>query len=68
MNRLVLSQRQWDVLYGASRGETAAQTAERLRIGYDTVREYRKIVRLKLDARTMTEATAFAIRDGVILP
>lgn len=66
MTRRVLTERQWDVLYGASHGETAAETAERLKIAVDTVKDHRKALLERLEARSMAEATGAAIRRGVL--
>lgn len=66
MNRRVLTGRQYDVLYGASKGETVSDTARRLGIGYETVKEHRKAAAVKLGARNMFDATGIAIRRGLL--
>ena len=62
----VLSPRQFDVLYGGSHGETVDDTARRLGLGRDTVKEHRKAMLDKLGARDMAAAVGIAIRRGVL--
>ena len=66
MSDRVLTARQWDVLYGAAHGETAVATARRLRIAENTVKDHRKALLERLEARNMAEATAFAMLRGVL--
>lgn len=64
MNRL--SKRQGQVLKLAAEGETMRETAIILGIAYDTVKNHREIAMRKLEAKSMTQAVAIAIRKGII--
>ena len=61
-----LSKRQTQVLQYAAEGLTRRETAISLGISPDTVRQHRYVVMLKLNAKSMTQAVAIAIREGLI--
>lgn len=54
------------VLYGIASGETTAQTAARVFLATDTVKEYRKKIVAKLGAKNSANAVAIAIGSGII--
>ena len=62
----VLTPRQWEVLYGASRGEQARDTGQRLGIKPETVKYHRTAILQRLDARAMHHAVAIAIERGIL--
>lgn len=66
MNPRVLTERQYDVLLGASRGETSDDTARRLNVTRSTIKDHRKAVLDRLGARDMCDATGIAIRRGML--
>jgi len=61
-----LTGRELQALHGAALGETAAQTAERLSLEPETVRQHRKTACAKLDARGITRAVVVAIAVGAL--
>lgn len=60
------SPRELQVLAVASNGATLGESARRLHISPETVREHRRNARRKLSAKNMTHAVAEAIRRGLI--
>ncbi|QFR00752.1 hypothetical protein F9278_36365 [Streptomyces phaeolivaceus] len=66
--RCPLSATQLSALIGASRGETLQETAERLRIPYETARTRRSRAISQLKARSATHAVAIAMAAGWITP
>lgn len=61
-----LSPRELDCLYWAGQGKTAAETAELLSIGAETVRKYLKTSITKLQAANTTHAVCVAHRMGYV--
>lgn len=61
-----LNGRERQILAGAARGETAAQTAARLFLSPETVKSYRKRATAKLGACNITNAVALAVSTGVL--
>lgn len=61
-----LSKRQMEVLQGAADGETAKETAGRLKISKFTTEQTILAARKKLQAVTKSHAVAIAIRQGEI--
>jgi DNA-binding CsgD family transcriptional regulator len=61
-----LNDTQIEILYGAARGETAPQTAQRLFLSPETLKDYRKKVIAKLGAKNIVNAVVRAIGTGVI--
>ena len=61
-----LTDRELQVLHGAALGEKAWQTAARLSLATETVREYRKTATAKLDAPNVTRAVVVAIGAGIV--
>jgi DNA-binding NarL/FixJ family response regulator len=64
--RLVLSQREQDVLREIARGQQAKQIAADLEISVHTVRTYVRRIYEKLHVATLPEAVAAAIRAGLV--
>lgn len=62
----LLSRRQEEVLCAAAAGETAAETAERLGLNYETIKTTRARAIHKLGARNMPHAVALALDGGWI--
>lgn len=61
-----LTDREIESLEGAAMGETAAETADRLFLSAETVRDYRKRAEYKLGARSLTRAVVVAISIGAL--
>lgn len=61
-----LTERELEVLHGAALGETAGQTASRLYLAPDTVKQHRKTATAKLDAPNITRAVVLAISVGAL--
>jgi len=66
MEGLPLTEREFEVLDGAARGETAKETAARTYLSKETVMSYRKTVVAKLAARNLAHAVALAIGHGYV--
>jgi DNA-binding CsgD family transcriptional regulator len=60
----VLSPRELEIIHAAAVGETIDDTADRLRIGTETVKTYRKRARKCLGAVTMANAVWLAVTAG----
>jgi DNA-binding CsgD family transcriptional regulator len=63
---LALGEAELDVLAGASRGETQAETAARRGCASETVKTQRRVVIAKLGARNMRDAIRIAIEDRIL--
>lgn len=63
-----LSERELQVLWLASEGRSAKETAVRLGINEETVKTYRRCLLFKLGARNMANAVYLALTTGVIFP
>lgn len=63
---LMLTQQQREVLIGAARGETAADTGRRLGRSEDTIKSHRAIAYKRLGANGATQAVALAMAAGLI--
>lgn len=61
-----LTEIQLTVVRYAAAGMGGKESAQRMGLSPHTVNTYRKMILKKLDARTMTEAVAKAMRAGVI--
>jgi len=61
-----LTPRMRDVLAGAARGETAAETARRLAVSPHTVNVIRAAARARLGASSTSKAAALAKGGGLI--
>ena len=59
---------QLNVLIGAARGEAPEETAARLCVAHDTVKNARKRAVIRLEARSVTHAVAIAVTAGWITP
>lgn len=59
---------QLNVLVGAARGEAPEETAARLHLADDTVKNTRKRAVIRLEARSVTHAVAIAVAAGWITP
>ncbi|MFM9594507.1 hypothetical protein ACKI1O_34605 [Streptomyces scabiei] len=57
---------QLNVLVGAARGEAPEETATRLRLSHDTVKNARKRAVIRLEARSVTHVVAMAVAAGWI--
>ncbi|WP_200302282.1 LuxR C-terminal-related transcriptional regulator [Streptomyces adelaidensis] len=57
-----------NALAAAARGETAEETAGRLHLAYDTVKNHRQRAVHRLQARSVTHAVALAVAAGWITP
>lgn len=62
-----LTTREKDVLRWASYGFTSGETAEKMAVGHETVRKVRAKVLQKLEATSITQAVAIAVREGLIV-
>jgi len=61
-----LTRRERDLLKLISEGFTSIEIADRMCLGYETIRSYRKNLHLKLDAHNTAELTRKAIELGLI--
>lgn len=61
-----LSRRERDVLVGTIDGKTDVQMADELGLAVDTVRTYRRTMKAKLGATTVSQAVAVAFRRGLV--
>ena len=61
-----LSKRPLELLQHCADGFTVIQAAEAMGLSKYTVMQYAVNVKIKLDASTMTQAVAIAIREGFI--
>jgi len=61
-----LTERELEVLHGAALGETAGQTATRLFLAVDTVKQHRKTATAKLDAPNVVRVVVLAIASGML--
>jgi DNA-binding CsgD family transcriptional regulator len=66
VERMQLSKREYDVLYGLSLGERPADIARRLGLATKTVRHFIAIAQRKLGAKTPTQAVAEAYRRALV--
>jgi PAS domain S-box-containing protein len=65
-DRLVLTEREREVMGLVALGESLGSIANRLALSHGTVRDHARAARAKLGARTLAHATAIAVRDGHI--
>lgn len=65
-SRLDLTSREQDVLRALSAGHTYQEAADHLGIGFETVRTHVRALYRKLQVRSVSEAVARAIRDGLV--
>ena len=61
-----LRPRERDCLYWAAQGKSAAETADILGLGTETVRKYLKTALTRLNARNKVQAIAKALRWGLL--
>ena len=61
-----LTDREIEILTWAAKGDTAAQTGERMYLATETIKGYRKIAIAKLGTRSITQAVAWAIGKGIV--
>lgn len=61
-----LTRRQRQVLAHAALGHTMKKTAEELDLKVDTIKDHRRIAMRNLDAKTISNAVAIAIRKELI--
>jgi DNA-binding CsgD family transcriptional regulator len=63
-----LTEKEIESLVGAAAGESTAETGRRLFVSPSAIKERRHQARIKLGARSTTEAVVLAIRYGILTP
>jgi DNA-binding NarL/FixJ family response regulator len=63
-----ISEREREILSGAAQGESAQQTATRLNRSTETVKNHRRNIIAKLEARNMTHAVHLAHGRNLLAP
>ena len=61
VNQIELTRRERELLKLISEGKTSAEIADKMCLGYETIRSYRKNLHLKLNAHNTAELTKIAI-------
>jgi len=60
-NKIELTRREYELLRFITKGYTSAEIAEKMFLGYETIRSYRKNLHLKLGAHNTAELTKIAL-------
>ena len=60
-NKIELTRREYELLQLIAQGYTSAEIADKMFLGYETIRSYRKNLHLKLGAHNTAELTKLAI-------
>ncbi|MDR2926650.1 MAG: response regulator transcription factor [Cytophagaceae bacterium] len=60
-NNILLTRRERELLKLITEGYTSVEIADKMYLGYETIRSYRKTLHLKLDAHNTAELTRIAI-------
>ena len=66
VTQIVLSRRERELLQLITQGYTSYEIADKMCLGYETIRSYRKNLHLKLDAHNTAELTKIAIEKKLI--
>ena len=65
-NKIELTRREQELLRLISEGYTSMEIADRMYLGYETIRSYRKNLHLKLDAHNTAELTKKALEMRIV--